>query len=120
MVERRAVGRHAWVAVLVGGLLLNVAVLVTVIATENPNFVPALILLGSAFVPATFLAFAAGRTPRWEVSGGLLVSVRSQLVAGHWPGCSQHRPRRWSTAVIHHSTPLDGHTRWALLPVEPD
>ncbi|MEV0131623.1 STAS domain-containing protein [Dactylosporangium sp. NPDC050688] len=50
---------------------------------------------------------------------GLLVSVRSQLVAGHWPGCSQHRPRRWSTAVIHHSRPPDGHARWALLPVEP-
>ncbi|MDG6105625.1 PrsW family intramembrane metalloprotease [Dactylosporangium aurantiacum] len=72
VVERRVVGRHAWVAVLLGGLVLNVAVLVTVVATENPNLVPALILLGSAFVPATFLAFAAGRTPRWEVTGGLL------------------------------------------------
>jgi len=80
MVERRWVSRYAWVAVLVGGLVLNIAVLVTVIATENPNFVPALILLGSAFVPATFLAFAAGRTPRWQVSGGLLGFVA--LVGG--------------------------------------
>ncbi|WP_327003583.1 PrsW family intramembrane metalloprotease [Dactylosporangium sp. NBC_01737] len=72
MVERRWPSRYAWIAVLAGGLMLNIAVLVTVIATENPNFVPALILLGSAFVPATFLAFAAGRTAGWQVSGGLL------------------------------------------------
>ncbi len=80
MDERKWASRHAWIVVLAGGLALNVAVLVTVIATENPNFVPALILLGSAFVPATFLAFAAGRTAGWQVSGGLLGCIA--LVGG--------------------------------------
>jgi protease PrsW len=64
--------RYAWILVLLGGMILNVLVLLTLIATENPNFVPSLILLGSAIVPATFLTFSAGHIGRWSVSGGML------------------------------------------------
>jgi RsiW-degrading membrane proteinase PrsW (M82 family) len=72
VMPRMRVHRHAWLVVLAVGVFLNIVVLATLIATENPNFVPALILLGAAVVPATFLTFAAGRTVAWAVSGGVL------------------------------------------------
>lgn len=55
------VGRWAWVLVLVVGVVLFELVRRTLIATQNPNFVPSLILLGAAVVPAAFLTFVAGR-----------------------------------------------------------
>jgi protease PrsW len=47
--------RHAWIAVLVVGVGLFLAVERTLVATQNPNFVPSAILLGAAIVPAAFL-----------------------------------------------------------------
>jgi RsiW-degrading membrane proteinase PrsW (M82 family) len=64
--------RWAWVAVLVVGLVLYIAVLRTMVDTRNPNFVPTTILLGATVVPATFLTFAAGRSGRWQVPAWIL------------------------------------------------
>jgi RsiW-degrading membrane proteinase PrsW (M82 family) len=67
--------RWAWVAVLVVGLILYIAVLRTMVDTRNPNFVPTTILLGATVVPATFLTFAAGRSGRWQVPAWILVAA---------------------------------------------
>jgi RsiW-degrading membrane proteinase PrsW (M82 family) len=67
--------RWAWVAVLVVGVVLYLAVLRTLVDTRNPNFVPTTILLGATVVPATFLTFAAGRTGRWQVSAVTLLAT---------------------------------------------
>ena len=65
--------RWAWLAVLLVGLALYVIVLRTLVRTQNPNFVPALILLGASVVPLAFLTFARARTGRWEVPASVLV-----------------------------------------------
>jgi protease PrsW len=68
--------RWAWLGVLVVGLILYLVVLRTLVRTQNPNFVPALILLGATVVPLAFLTFAQARTGRWQVPGwALLVSA---------------------------------------------
>ncbi|WP_328374012.1 DUF1294 domain-containing protein [Micromonospora zamorensis] len=46
----------------------------TLVSTKNPNFVPALILLGATLVPLTFLTFAQARTGRWQVPASVLVT----------------------------------------------
>ena len=46
---------------LVVGVALFLAVERTLVATQNPNFVPSAILLGAAIVPAVFLTFVYGR-----------------------------------------------------------
>jgi RsiW-degrading membrane proteinase PrsW (M82 family) len=43
-----------------------------VLATKNPNLLPALILLGAAVVPAAFVAFVAGRRLVFDIGGGLV------------------------------------------------
>ncbi|GAA3259680.1 PrsW family glutamic-type intramembrane protease [Dactylosporangium siamense] len=43
-----ALRRWAWVGVLAVGVALYVLVLVTMVATQNPNFVPSMILIGVA------------------------------------------------------------------------
>ncbi|MGX6603510.1 PrsW family intramembrane metalloprotease [Micromonosporaceae bacterium Da 78-11] len=65
--------RWGWLAVLVVGLGLYFLVLATLVHTQNPNFVPSLILLGASVVPAAFLAFAQGRTGRWQVPASVLM-----------------------------------------------
>jgi RsiW-degrading membrane proteinase PrsW (M82 family) len=65
--------RWAWLGVLVIGLVLYFLVLRTLIRTQNPNFVPALILLGATAVPLSFLTFAQTRTGRWEVPASVLL-----------------------------------------------
>src|SRR3954454_12638391 len=69
--------RHwAWLGVLVVGLILYAVVLRTLVHTRNPNFVPALILLGATVVPLAFLTFAQARTGRWEVpASGLAIAA---------------------------------------------
>src|SRR6186713_715046 len=59
--------RWAWLGVLITGLILYVVVLRTLVHTQNPNFVPALILLGATVVPLSFLTFAQARTGHWQV-----------------------------------------------------
>ena len=44
----------------------------TLVATQNLNFMPSLILLGSAVVPASVLTYAAFREGRMLVSPGTL------------------------------------------------
>jgi RsiW-degrading membrane proteinase PrsW (M82 family) len=64
--------RWSWLLVLVGGIALYEAVWRAVFTTGNPNLVPALILLGAAVVPASFVAFIAGRRLVFSVHGGLV------------------------------------------------
>jgi RsiW-degrading membrane proteinase PrsW (M82 family) len=65
--------RWAWLGVLIVGLILYFVVLRTLVSTQNPNFVPALILLGATVVPLSFLTFAQARTGRWQVPASALV-----------------------------------------------
>src|SRR3954463_8154381 len=65
--------RWAWLGVLITGLILYIVVLRTLVHTQNPNFVPSLILLGAAVVPLAFLTFAQARTGRWQVPASSLV-----------------------------------------------
>jgi RsiW-degrading membrane proteinase PrsW (M82 family) len=58
--------------VLVVGLALYFIVLRTLVHTQNPNFVPALILLGATVIPLAFLTFAQARTGRWQVPASAL------------------------------------------------
>ena len=65
--------RLSWLWVLVAGVASYLLVLRTLVTTENLNFVPSLILLGSVVVPATVLVFAA--------SSGRRVLVRADRLA---------------------------------------
>jgi protease PrsW len=67
--------RWAWLGVLVIGLILYVIVLRTLVRTQNPNFVPSLLLLGATVVPLAFLTFAQARTGRWQVPASALVTA---------------------------------------------
>ncbi|MBF9130245.1 PrsW family intramembrane metalloprotease [Plantactinospora sp. S1510] len=69
------VRRWSWLGVLAVGLLLYLVVLRTLVVTQNPNFVPALILLGATVVPLAFLTFAQARTGRWQVPAWALVTA---------------------------------------------
>jgi RsiW-degrading membrane proteinase PrsW (M82 family) len=64
--------RWAWLGVLIVGAGLYLLVLQTLVDTQNPNFVPSLILLGATVVPAAFLTFAQARTGRWQVPAAVL------------------------------------------------
>jgi protease PrsW len=70
---RTAVRRYSWIAVLVVGVALFLAVERTLMATQNPNFVPSAILLGAAIVPAAFLAFVYGRRLTYAVGASTVV-----------------------------------------------
>ncbi|MDQ3762982.1 MAG: PrsW family intramembrane metalloprotease [Actinomycetota bacterium] len=65
----------AWVAVLVGGLVLFEVVRRVLVTTGNPNLVPSLILLGAVIAPATFVTLVAGRRLAFGVSSLLVVGV---------------------------------------------
>jgi RsiW-degrading membrane proteinase PrsW (M82 family) len=67
--------RHAWLAVLVVGVGLFLAVERTLVATDNPNFVPSAILLGAAVVPAAFLTFVYGRRLTYQVPFGVVIGA---------------------------------------------
>ena len=54
--ERLGVGRRLlWLWILVAGVVSYLLVLRTLVVTQNINFVPSLLLLGSAVVPASVL-----------------------------------------------------------------
>lgn len=53
--------RWSWLWVLLAGTLLYLLVLRTLVRTENLNFFPSLLLLGSVVVPAAVLTFADSR-----------------------------------------------------------
>jgi RsiW-degrading membrane proteinase PrsW (M82 family) len=67
--------RWAWLVVLVVGAALYVIVLRTLVDTQNPNFVPSLILLGSAVVPASVLAYAGWSRGGAQVGSDLVMLV---------------------------------------------
>ena len=82
----RGVRRLSWLWVLLGGVGAYLLLLRTLLATQNPNFFPSLILLGSIVVPASVLTFAAtggrraikvdpGMIVFTAVAGGILGSV---------------------------------------------
>ena len=48
--------RWSWLWLLVVGIVLFEAVRRALLDTQNPNLVPALLLLGAAVVPASFVA----------------------------------------------------------------
>ncbi|PZM97090.1 MAG: PrsW family intramembrane metalloprotease [Actinobacteria bacterium] len=66
------VRRWSWLTVLVVGLLLYFMVLSLLVATQNPNLVPILLVIGAVAMPAAFVAFTAGRAPAWQVSAASL------------------------------------------------
>jgi RsiW-degrading membrane proteinase PrsW (M82 family) len=67
--------RHAWLAVLLVGAGLFLAVERTLVATQNPNFVPSAILLGAAIVPMAFLTFVYGRRLAFSVTLPVVASA---------------------------------------------
>jgi RsiW-degrading membrane proteinase PrsW (M82 family) len=82
--------RWAWLPTLLVGVALFEMVRRALIDTGNPNFVPALILLGAGVIPASFVAFVYGRRLAYDVSGGLLAftalvgGVVGVVLAGLW------------------------------------
>jgi protease PrsW len=71
--ERLGVGRRLlWLWILIAGVASYLLVLRTLVATQNLNFMPSLILLGSAVVPASVLTYAAFWEGRMLVSPGTL------------------------------------------------
>ena len=72
---RSRLHRLSWVAVLVLGVVAYLVVLRTAITTQNVNFIPSLLLLGSAVVPGTVLTFAATGGRRLVASSGLIALV---------------------------------------------
>ncbi len=64
--------RHAWLPVLVLGVVLFLVDERTMVDTNNPNLVPSVILLGSAAVPSAFLAYVYGRRLPFRLPGGLV------------------------------------------------
>ena len=73
--ETRTTRRWAWIAVLVGGVVLFEVVRRVLVETQNPNLIPALILLGAGVAPAAFVAFVLGRRLPWDISTGAIAGV---------------------------------------------
>src|SRR4051812_18478682 len=67
--------RLAWLPVLLAGVGLFLADERTMVDTRNLHFLPSVILLGSAAVPAAFVAFVYGRRLPYDVPTGLVWSV---------------------------------------------
>ena len=67
--------RFAWLLVLIGGIAAYLIVLRTLVATQNPLYVPSLLLLGSAVVPASVLVYAASGRERTPVGAGVIAAV---------------------------------------------
>jgi protease PrsW len=76
----------SWLWVLLAGITAYLLLLRTLVATQNPNFLPSLILFGSMVVPATVLTFAttggrrrirvnAGTVAFTAIAGGILGTV---------------------------------------------
>ena len=73
--RRSPAERWAWLLVLIGGVAAYLIVLRTLVATQNPLYVPSLLLLGSAVVPASVLVYAASGPGRPPVGAGLIAAV---------------------------------------------
>lgn len=67
--------RWGWLLVLIVGVALFEAVRRVLLATQNPNLVPSLILLGAAVAPAAFVAFVLGRRLDYSIGAGPIALV---------------------------------------------
>lgn len=67
--------RFGWLGVLVVGLAMFVLVYRTLVITQDPNFVPAMILIGASVVPATFVTYVASRGGRWRVPASVVAGT---------------------------------------------
>ena len=82
------VGRWAWLPVLLVGLGLVVAVQRALALTQNPNLIPALLLLGALVIPVAFVVYLNGRNPAFDVPlitlllCGLIGGVLGVVIAG--------------------------------------
>lgn len=91
---RRLLRRLSWLWVLLAGVGAYLLLLRTLLVTENPNFFPFPILLGSVVAPAAVLTFAATGGKRGiRVNAGI---VTSTVIAGRnpwyaWIGLSMGR-----------------------------
>jgi RsiW-degrading membrane proteinase PrsW (M82 family) len=72
--------RWAWLPVLLVGVGLVVAVQQALAITQNPNLVPALLLLGALVIPVAFVAYIDGRNPAFDVP--LIILVVCGLIGG--------------------------------------
>jgi protease PrsW len=81
---RPGVGRRLmWLWILLAGIAGYLLVLRTLVATENVNFMPSLILLGSVVVPASVLSFAATtRGPALVSPGTIAITAVAGGVVG--------------------------------------
>src|SRR3712207_5216590 len=95
--RRGMLRRFDWLVALVVGVVLFELVRRALIETQNPNFVPSLILLGAAVMPVTFLTFVAGRRLPADVPGialavtALVGGVIGTVVAGTLEYDALHR-----------------------------
>ncbi|GID29329.1 PrsW family intramembrane metalloprotease [Paractinoplanes brasiliensis] len=64
-----------WLLVLAVGAALFEIVRRTLVDTQNPNLVPALLLLGATIVPAAFVTFIRGRRLSFSVGGGTVALI---------------------------------------------
>jgi RsiW-degrading membrane proteinase PrsW (M82 family) len=69
------VRRWAWLAVLVGGIVLFEIARRVLIETQNPNLIPSVLLLGASVAPAAFVAFVWSRRLPYGVDIGTIVVV---------------------------------------------
>jgi RsiW-degrading membrane proteinase PrsW (M82 family) len=60
--------KRRWFQIFISGLVLLYVVEKAVITTNNPNFIPSVILLGSFLVPVTFITYLYENLPNWEGS----------------------------------------------------
>jgi RsiW-degrading membrane proteinase PrsW (M82 family) len=60
--------KRRWFQIFISGLVLLYVVEKAVITTNNPNFIPSVILLGSFLVPITFITYLYENLPYWEDS----------------------------------------------------
>ncbi|MCY1139132.1 PrsW family glutamic-type intramembrane protease [Actinoplanes sp. Pm04-4] len=67
--------RGTWLLVLVAGGALFEILRRTLVHTQNPNLVPASLLLGAALVPAVFVTFIRGRRLTFSVDGGTVALI---------------------------------------------
>ena len=59
--------RRRWLQIFFSGLVLLYLVERTLLATQNLNVVPSVLLLGAFLVPVTFTTYLYERLPEWEV-----------------------------------------------------